>query len=241
VLVVVVIRHREKFILSYTNYLRTLTAMTEEQHEATEAPVKFNIGVHSWIEIQQTSHGVRHDDYKQYQAYCTRRLSRLRHHPAVKKELVHSTRYVSNTKGRPRHAFCARKVDKATYSQDDGKENDVDNNETEEEGEGTGVAATDDEEPLTIVPHENFLWVLLVSAERSWAHACGLQRSDQRNRPHILRRLAKAKQFATRLEACAKLNADEATYKECQAYAGWMKGSWALEKGEFKVCVVLYA
>lgn len=185
---------------------------------------KFRIAVHSWIEAQQTLHGVRHEDYKQYQAYCSRRLSRLRHQPSVKKELVHSTKYVSNTKGRPRHAYCARKADKASYDLDE--KNEVGNDQDGDEEEDA---------PMTDVPHENFLWVLLVSAERAWAHACSLQRSTKRNRSYILRRLAKAQQFATRLEACAKINADETTYKECQAYTGWMKGSWALEKGEFKV------
>ena len=185
---------------------------------------KFRIGLHSWIEAQQTLHGVRHEDFNQYQSYCSRRISRLRHHPSVKKELVHSTKYVSNTKGRPRHAYCARKSDKASYEPDAAIEAKEDQDETEEA-----------DTPLTEVPHENFLWVLLVSAERAWAHACSLQRSSKRNRSHILRRLAKAQQFALRLEACAKINADEITYKECQAYTGWMRGSWALEKGEFKV------
>jgi hypothetical protein len=176
----------------------------EEQQQPQEM---FRMGVHEWVETQQVAHGVRHDDYKQYHSYCTRRLSKLRHHPSVKKELVHSTKFQaassgsSSNKGRPRHAFCSLSED-------------IYNTTT------------------STIGHANFLWVLLVSVECAWE----LQKAPSKtNRSHFIRRLNKAQQFATQLEDVAKETTDPTTYQECQAYAGWMKGNWALEKGDYKV------
>ena len=185
--------------------------MTEEEEvkeveeKAPLEPQNFSIAIHAWIETAQTSHGVRHEDFGQYHRYCTRRLSRLRHDPDVKKDLLHSSKYASksstnaSTKGRPRHAYCVR----------------------------------DDTAAMQIMPHSNFLWVMLVSAERAWTQACEIKKAGSRQ--HAIRRLQKAQQFATKLEESAKINCDAVTYKECQAYAAWIKGNWALEKGHYKV------
>jgi hypothetical protein len=86
---------------------------------------------------------------------------------------------------------------------------------------------------MKVMPHSHFLWVMLVSAERAWAQACEIKKGGSRQ--HAIRRLQKAQQFATKLEEAAKVNCDAITYKECQAYAGWINGNWALEKGHYKV------
>lgn len=175
-------------------------ATTEATKPALE-PQNFSLPIHGWIESAQTSHGVRHDDYAQYHAYCSRRLSRLRHHPDVKKDLVHSSKYSSSgSKGKPRHAYCPR----------------------------------DDTAGMEIVPHINYLWTVLVSAERSWAQACELKKI-QGKKQHVLRRLRKAYQFAIRLMELAKVNCDPVTQKESEAYAGWIHGNWALEKADYEV------
>lgn len=51
------------------------------------------IYLHSELSSAQASHGISQDDYAQYAAYCTRRLSRLRHGKPVKKELLHCRLY----------------------------------------------------------------------------------------------------------------------------------------------------
>lgn len=51
------------------------------------------IYLHSEFSSAQASHGISQDDYAQYAAYCTRRLTRLRHGKAVKKELLHCRMY----------------------------------------------------------------------------------------------------------------------------------------------------
>ena len=60
------------------------------------------IYLHSELSSAQASHGISQDDYAQYSAYCTRRLSRLRHGKAVKKELLHCRLY--------KNALSTRKV-----------------------------------------------------------------------------------------------------------------------------------
>lgn len=185
--------------------------MTEES--ATEkAP--FHLDLHAWIESQQTAHGVRHDDFSQYHAYCTRRLSRLSHHPDAKKYLACSSKFAADksaAKGKGRHAFCSRQAD--TFAKD--KE--------------TGELA---------VPHSSILWYLVVLAERSWAHANMLQRQKNK-RQNVLRKLKKAQGWALKLVEMAKDHTDELTYQECRAYASWMTANFALEKMEYQVCGLL--
>jgi hypothetical protein len=181
--------------------------MTEESKTET-AP--FHLDLHAWIESQQTAHGVRHDDYAQYHAYCTRRLSRLSHHPDAKKYLVCSSKFATDKtthKGKGRHAFCSRQSD--TFAKN------------EETGE-------------LEVPHSSILWYLVVLAERSWAHANLLQKKKKK-RQTILRKLKKAQGWALKLVEMAKDHADDATYQECRAYASWMTANFALEKMDYQV------
>jgi signal recognition particle subunit SRP68 len=160
----------------------------------------------------QSAHGLRHDDYKQYHEYCTRRLSRIRHNREVRKELVHSATYVSGEKTR-KHAYCPRDL-------------------------------PDD------LNHENMLLVVLVDAERAWAHSCELKALLHEQLPknhekakaapgsirqHALRRLRRAKQLAIRFEDLCGQFSDETTQEEAKAYASWMRGNFALEVNDWKV------
>jgi signal recognition particle subunit SRP68 len=162
---------------------------------------------------------MRHDDYKQYHSYCTRRLSRLRHAHPVRRDLVHSAAYVSGEK-KKRNAYCSREQ---------------------------------------VSNSENALWVILVGAERAWAHSCELKAlmkstsaagntvvlaaeheksrsSPGKIRQHALRRLKRAKQLATQFRDLCEQVCDERTILEAKAYAGWMRGNWSLEVGDWKVC-----
>ena len=97
--------------------------------------------------------------------------------------------------------------------------------------------------------HENMLLVLLVAAERAWAHSCELKAmmrdqlpknhekaksSPGKIRRHALRRLRRAKELAIEFEeACVQVG-DEATIEEAKAYASWMRGNYALEISDWE-------
>lgn len=188
-----------------------------EEKVSVDSPApqeKFSLPVHAVIDANQASHGLRHDDYKQYHAFCTRRLSRLRHAQPVRRDLVHSAAYVSGEKMK-RNAYCPR--EQTTNS-------------------------------------ENALWVVLVGAERAWAHSCELKAlmatsgksslsaeheksrsSPGKIRQHSLRRLRRAKQLATQFQQHCEQVCDERTILEAKAYAGWMGGNYSLEVGDWKV------
>lgn len=189
--------------------------VVEEEKASTPPQEKFSLPVHAVIDANEASHGLRHDDYKQYHAYCTRRLSRLRHAQPVRRDLVHSAAYVSGAKMK-RNAYCPR-------------------------------------EQMT--NRENALWVVVLGAERAWAHSCELKAlmatsgkstslaaeheksrsSPGKIRQHALRRLRRAKQLATQFQELCQEVCDERTILEAKAYGGWMRGNWSLEVGDWKV------
>ncbi|KAG7355568.1 RNA-binding signal recognition particle 68 [Nitzschia inconspicua] len=199
----------------------------------------FHLDIHAWIEAQQTSHGVRHDDYAQYHAYCTRRLARLSHEKEAKQYLVHSNKFASplpdaasstensanqNSKSDKeskkkkksagsRHAFCTRSHDTFALVKED------------ENGDPVGGGAP--------VQHVNILWYLLVSAERSWAHSNQLQKSGTAKRQQVLKKLKRATEWADLLLKKAKVSADTASIKECEAYCAWMSANYAMEKFKY--------
>jgi hypothetical protein len=202
-------------------------------------PNMFHLDIHAWIESQQTSHGVRHDDYAQYHGYCTRRLIRLSHEKEAKQYLVHSTKYASPLLASPidadqdqnktsrkkkssgtRHAFSSRSHDTLALTTED------------EEGNSVQVP----------VPHINILWYILVNAERSWAHSNKLQKSGTAKRQQVLKKLKRASEWAELLLEKAKLSADVSTIKECEAYHSWMSANLALERMKYQVhCTFLDA
>mmetsp|Transcript_26180 Transcript_26180/g.71828 ORF Transcript_26180/g.71828 Transcript_26180/m.71828 type:complete len:668 (-) Transcript_26180:157-2160(-) len=214
---------------------------------ATEQPPQeiFHLDIHAWLDSQQTSHGVRHDDYGQYHAYCTRRLSRLSHKPpAAKAYLVNSSKYASSNPNKPktaggRHAFCGRSHDTFALTK-----------EVEAKAEANadeGALAGDDGQPTTTtevvtvpVPHENILWHLLVNAERSWAHANELQKAHHKRQP-VLKKLKRANYWAKLLVEKAKISANAETQKECEAYAAWMAANLAMEQMQYQAASESYA
>lgn len=200
--------------------------------EAESKPEPFHMDLHSWLDAQQTSHGVRHDDYAQYHAYCTRRLARLANKPKEAKALLkHSGKYATPNPNKAktpggRHAFCGRTHDTLALT----KEVEV----VEEEGSG-------EDEPMkqvipNPVPHVNILWHLLVSSERSWAHANEIRKKGTRKkRQSVLKKLKRANQWAILLVEKAKLSADSETQTECEAYQAWMSANYAMEQMKYQV------
>ena len=207
---------------------------TEEEQQ--QQPGLFHLDIHAWLDAQQTSHGVRHDDYAQYHAYCTRRLSRIAHKPKeARAHLIHSGKYATPNPNKPktaggRHAFCGRTHDTLALT----KEVPVDNN-------NDGEHKTEVIEPATTVvpvpvPHVNILWHLLVASERSWAHANELRKKGGRKkRQNVLKKLKRANEWATILLEKARLSADAETQKECEAYAAWMLANYSMEQMRYQV------
>ena len=195
-----------------------------------EAEPLFHMDLHSWLDAQQNSHGVRHDDYAQYHAYCTRRLSRLSHKPKeARAYLVHSGKYATPNPDKPktpggRHAFCGRTHDTLALTKEVEEENNG--------GEGEPTKKT----VSVPVPHVNILWHLLVSSERSWGHANELRKKGGSNkRQAVLKKLKRANQWATILVEKAKCSADAETQTECEAYHAWMSANYAMEQMKYQV------
>ena len=59
--------------------------------------------------------------------------------------------------------------------------------------------------------------------------------SPAKIRRHYVRRLRKAAAYATELENRSKVSCDDRTAVEARAYAGWMRGTLALEVGDWQV------
>ena len=74
----------------------TATATATSGGNDYTSPPQLCIYLHSELSFSQASHGISHEDYAQYAAYCTRRLSRLRHNKLVKKDLLHCRMYKSS-------------------------------------------------------------------------------------------------------------------------------------------------
>jgi hypothetical protein len=197
----------------------------------------FHLDLHARIEAQQTSHGVRHDDYAQYHGYCTRRLSRLSHLPDAKKYLVSNQKYatVKQPQGSGRHAFCSRHTDTLSVATPDA---DADADDSGSEAlQQQQQQQKQQQQKQQHVPHVNVLWYLLVLSERAWAHANQIskQQNKQKRRQQVLKKLKRATQWAYRLLQKAELCCDASTIQECQAYASWMAANYALEQTDFAV------
>ena len=147
--------------------------------------------------------------------------------------LIHSGKYATPNPDKPktpggRHAFCGRTHDTLALT----KEVVVEQEEEEEGKEPTKQVVT------VPVPHVNILWHLLVSSERSWAHANELRKKGGRNkRQAVLKKLKRANQWATILVEKAKISADAETQTECEAYQAWMSANYAMEQMKYQVSV----
>lgn len=81
------------------------------------------------------------------------------------------------------------------------------------------------------------LQIVLVSAERAWAHAMQLKQEAQndeaaaaKKRHTALRRLRKASTWASELARIAGKVCDNRSQVEADAYASWMAGNLLMEK-----------
>jgi len=225
-----------------------------------------NIRIHATLDTMQSSHGLsrQNDDYKQYREYCTRRLSRLRHHKSVRTDLVHSMAYVkSSNKGggnKKRHAYCPRNNKDLLLQQTNEKEEGNDNDDEKEGNDNDEKEENNEDDKKNNIEttkkdiHENFLYVVFVECERAWSHSNELRAllnekeanklardhpvsksSSGKIRQRAVSRLRRAKQLATKfLELCREY-ADDTTVEEAKAYAAWMNGNFAFETNQWKV------
>ena len=217
----------------------TMAAQDDNTNADVDPPkqqVLFSLNIFETLDKSQNTHGVMHEDYHQYQVYCTNRLRRLRHDKAVRRDLVHNSKYAEGVQMR-RNAYCPRNG-KAKKQQQQQPKGDSEKSETEETNE------EEEEETVepTIIEHENFLWVPLYQAERAWAQACDVQKQKRANKTKqlVLRKLRKAMKFVATLQEMSTRACDEATQEEIASYAGWMKGNYALQKAEYRSALESY-
>lgn len=100
--------------------INTCLNMEDKADLSSEEPKLCPLRVYKVLEEAQNSYGVPHQDYRNYQAYCTKRLSRIRHHETTKSILVHSSKYVEigSGSGKRRHGFCPRNETSPEFSPD---------------------------------------------------------------------------------------------------------------------------
>ena len=197
--------------------------MSTEDGKPEEQEI-FSLRIFETLDRTQNMHGVMHEDYHQYHQYCTNRLYRLRHAKPVRRDLVHSSKYVEGVTMR-RNAFCPRKNNKKT------------NKDGEEKEEGVDKATE-----VTVIGHENHLWLPLYQAERTWAQACEVQKQKRAHKTQqlVLRKLRKSVKFAAELEELSQRCCDEQTQQEIKSYVGWMKGNYALQKQDYATALESY-
>ena len=168
-----------------------------------------------------------------YHTYCTRRLSRLRHHGAVRTQLVHNPRYVSSSSS----------TTTSSSGGDDGAESKPKQRQrrhgyASRMDTSPLVARTDGEDAETataIVPHPNYVWNLVYQAQR-----CGAQARELTTKSHVRRRLQKATKYAQDLCAVAKLCTTDTFRAECQAYLDYSEGQLKMSKHDYSAAARHY-
>lgn len=88
---------------------RIMSAEEDQSKEKTHQEI-FSMSIFETLDQTQNTHGVMHEDYHQYQQYCTNRLYRLRHAQPVRRDLVHNSKYAGGVQMR-RNAYCPRPRD----------------------------------------------------------------------------------------------------------------------------------
>jgi signal recognition particle subunit SRP68 len=172
--------------------------------EGTPEQAIFSLPLFQTLDQAQSFHGIPSQDYDQYHDYCTKRLSRIRHHKEVRTTLTHNPKFRSesgsssgnnNSSSKKRHAYCPRAIPERIH-------------------------------------HPLVLWNLLFQAERAWAAACAAQASQSKHAT-AQRRFNKAVKWAQQLEETLQRCGDEATQQEATAYLAWMRGNKALESKDY--------
>ncbi|KAL7519659.1 hypothetical protein ACHAWX_004414 [Stephanocyclus meneghinianus] len=214
-------------------------------------PAPLRIYLHSTL---HRSHPNTPIDHAAYASYCTRRLHRLRHHSAVKRDLLHVRLYKNSpgTKPLPEGHGDKSKPKKYSYR-----------------------AIDMSRFPASVlVCHENYFLEPLYCAERAWAQGMAMKEMERggragevvgggtvagggkkkslgRMRSDRLKRMKKAVGYAEVLEGltvCTKsviegeddggedaaMPVDDHTRLEAKAYASWMRGNLAMEQEDWK-------
>lgn len=185
-----------------------------------ETELHIELPIYESVRECQLQHGLKYDDHRQYRSYCSRRLHRIRRSLNVHQSIP------STAKARHQRA---RKL------------MDVSNTMVLEAGEKKDDYA----QRMLIIP--------LCLAERAWSYAMQLKQEVAeypRKRFHLVRRLKKAAEFATKFEKLVhdpESPCSERTKKEATAYAAYMNGlynmereQWAEAKDNFNNSLFLY-
>lgn len=182
--------------------------------------LSIELPIYEYVRDAQLQHGLKYDDHRQYRSYCSRKIHRIRRSLNVHQGIASSAK-ARHQRGR--------------------KLMDISNAMVLEAGEKVQEYA----ERMLVIP--------LCLAERAWSYAMQLKQEITecpRKRFHLVRRLEKAAQHATRFEKLChdpESPCTERTKKEATAYANYMNGlfkmereDWAGAKEAFYNCLVLY-
>ncbi len=210
-----------------------------QEDEVFTPTSNFSIPIHSLLHTAQQSHGiVPHNDYAQYRTYLTNRLSRIRHHKAVFRNLTHGPK-------------SKRERDETTTT-----------TATSSYKKG-GKHSFQPRDEITVEKacnHIHFILDGIYMAERSWAHSMELkgvyeeyissnnttatttltkkkkQRPPGKVRQHYINQLKKAVKHVEQLETIVIPGVcDHDTCMEMACYGAWMKGNYYCEVKKWKV------
>ena len=227
---------------------------SQKESSAAAAPTPAPLRLFQQLDDAQSHHGIPVGDYAQYAGYCTRKLARVRHHPAVRTQLVHNPKYAAKPDpttttttvvvSKRRHGYCPRNEWKTALVPTTKESSPT------EDGKEEATTTTDPPTPAPV--HENIFWNLFYQAERAWAQACALQQqstttslsttrsSTKTKHGHVQRRFNKAFQWATALahhmeqqQHQQQALVDTTTRQESQAYVAWMAAHVALEHQDY--------
>lgn len=236
------------------------TAAALEHQEA------INIPIHSYLSRLQRNHGLLQHDYHQYRQYLTRRISRLRHTKIVRmygnafyEECKTTTAASGASKSKQnKHAFVNKKLVIPFVDENsnlDEKDKETRNKEKNEEETKQNI----------IIPHENFILILLLQAERAFAYGMEYKQLQQQkpssnsssnhNPKHLqhltpkrrkqlfLSKFRKSISNIQKIKAMLKKHPNLATSQtllECDAYEAYLKGNYLLEKKQWLSCYCEY-
>jgi hypothetical protein len=192
-----------------------------EEKMEVTASLSIELPIYEYVREAQLQHGLKYDDYRQYRSYCSRRIHRIRRSLNVHQGIAPSAK-ARHQRGR--------------------KLMNISNLMVLEAGEKVPEYA----ERMLVIP--------LFLAERAWSYAMQLKQETAecpRKRFHLIRRLEKAAQHATRFEKLChdpESPCTDRTKKEATAYAAYMNGlykmereNWAEAKEHFYNCLTLYS
>lgn len=165
--------------------------------------INIELAVLESIKDSQSQHGLKYENYRSYRSYCSRRLYRVRRSLNVHQGVAPSAK--------ARHQRGRKLLD-------------ISNEMVLEAGEKEQEYA----KRMLIIP--------LCLAERAWSYAMELKQEvmeHPRRRFHLIRRLKKAAEHATRFEKLVhnpESPCSERTKQEATAYSAYINGLYHLER-----------